>query len=773
MSAMLTILGDASGVARAIGDAVGQARRATSALSADARRESERRRRIESEEVESARAAWRSLLRDRQRAARDRQRAEEAASKRRQQLERDEKTAAEKTARDKAKATEKAERERTKSTERETRLRQKLEDGAKRRAEADARERTRTHDREERERTKTTEREEKRRSRLAEREASAAMRRDAAARRGYRDAGGVVTRVGGALFSAGAAGARDLHGQFQDARRQRARTRLTLGSKLVEAGATRDEANTLFGSLSTQALAHGMDADDLAGAVAAAQTEFSVLGNAQELRGMNPQARMQALRGRLNAAIGRAVQGRNLGADPGEFLRLSGMFTNQGFDAGTIDDLLARTVAMAQRGAIEPGAVTRQAMTPIMQRMQGAMSALGPGASAEARSAAARSAYLQSFSELQVLRSRGWNPRNGANAMAALDQSLTSNVTAARMQNNLQVASQGASGPLRDSLRTLLGTGEGGLFEADPSRRGQVRLREAFRGNAVRLSATLAQAGLTGEQTANLFAGGGHGNAQSMQANWRRLMQSMLGTNAEGVTGFAAVNELGQANLTRADRSRMADFYENSDAANLNRNEEARLQALGDNTGALRNLSDRFADWTSRNPLASTLGGTAAAMGGGIVGQVGGRALGGLFGLAGGAGAVPVTAALGAPGTAAGTALGAGGAGTGGAALGGAALGGLAVAGAAAFAGLAAGALDSGANYQARVAAQNAARRERTESVLGISVAQRDAPAVDLSSASVDALTRALERARLTATVDPHDAQHAASQSASRAGGRR
>ena len=764
MSAMLTILGDASGVSRAIGDAVGQARRATSALSADARRESTRRRRLESEEVESARAAWRSLLRERQRAARDRQRADEAASKRRQQIEKAEQSVAEKAAREKAKTAEKAERERTKATERETKLRQKLEDGAKRRAEADARERTRTHDREERERTRTSEREEKRRSRFAEREARTAARREAAARRERRGIGETVTRVGGSLFSAGAAGARDLHGQFQDARRQRARTRLELGGKLVEAGATRAEANTLFSSLSTQALAHGMNADERAGAVAAAQTEFSVLGSTQDLRGMDPARRMRALRERLNAALERAVQGRNMGADPGEFLRLSGMFTQQGFDPTTVDDLLARTVSMAQRGAIEPGAVTRTAMTPIMQRMQAAMGALGADATPEARSAAARNAYVQSFAELQVLRSRGWNPRRGANAMAALDQSLTGNITAGRMQTNLQAVRDSARGPLRERVSTLLGTGEGGLFEDDPERQGQRRLRAQYRGNAVALSATLAQAGLTGEQTANIFAGGGHGNAQAMQANWRQLMQSMLGTNAEGVTGFAAVNDLGQATLTQADRDRMWDFYENSDAAKLARNEESRLQALGDNTGALRNLSDRIADWTARNPLGSTALEAGGGMLGGMLAGVGGRALGWLFGLGGGG--ATAAGALGVEGTAAGTALGAGGA-----------AGGLGVLGTiGAFLGVGAGAAAmGGAAYSAASGETVDGRRlsgtERAQA--GLSSLMPGSAIGELLSQIPGAVERGLAQSRITATIDAHTADHAASQNASRTGGRR
>lgn len=756
MSAVLTILGDASGVRRALGEAVGDAKRAAGAMNADARRASGQRRRMEAEEIADARAALRSMMRDRQRAARDRQQAEEAAAKRRTEIERGAAKASAKAAADSAKAAEKAEKARTKTAERESKLRTKIADGEKRAAERAERDRTKQHEREERDRTKATEREGTQRSRLAEREARAESRRAAERRRNRRQLGQDTARGLGTAFSAGAAGARDLHGQYQDARRQRAGTRLTLGSKLVEAGATRQEAESLFSQLSTQALAHGMNADELAGAVASAQTEFSVLGSTQDLRGMDPAQRMRALRERLDATLNRAVQGRNLGADPGEFLRLSGMFSQMGLGS-SMDDLLGRTVAMAQRGAIEPGAVTRQAMTPIMQRMQAALGALGPDATPEARAAAARGAYVQSFAELQVLRSRGWNPRQGANAMAALDQSLTGNVTAERMRNNLRVVRQSARGELRGRVDTLLSTGDGGLFEEDPERRGQRRLRAQYRGNAVALSAALASAGLTGEQTANIFAGGGHGNAQALQANWRRLMQSMLGVNAEGVTGFSAVGEMQQATLSQADRDRMADFYEHSDSADLNRNEEARLQALTNNTDQLRALSDRFANWSARNPLATTALETGGGLLGGLAAGFGGRALGWLFGAGSGA-AAPAAAATGA-GEAATAAVG------GTAASGGvlATLGGL-------FFGATGAAAMGGAAYSA-ASGRTIDGREMSgldRARAGLSALTPGAAIAEMITQIPGAIERGLGGARITATVDPHDADHAASRNAGR-----
>ena len=480
----------------------------------------------------------------------------------------------------------------------------------------------------EREWTRIMEEEARKRDAIREREASSSRRGG-----GGGHSGGMATAIRSTLGSAMDV-AQDLHGQMQDARRTRAGTAQTLIGALTQVGASRSDVQSIMGNLTATASRHGMTSDDLAGALAAAQTEFSVLGNRGDYANMTPAQRQAALQARVQENLQTAVTGRNLGADPSEFLRLSGMFRQNRI--GGVDDLLARTVAMAQQGAIEPGAITRTAMTPILRRMQEAMTAAGPNATNEQRQEAARGAYVQSFAELQVLRSRGYNPRMGGQAMANMNAALEGNTVAERMRHNLQTAMGTAQGPLREHLATLLGTGAQGLFEADPTMRGRMRLRADFRGNALNLSGRLAEAGLDPTQAGNILAGGGRGNPQSLQRNWNALMQAMMATNGEGVAGFQAVKQLSTANLSEAERTNMADVFENSPMAELNRNEERRLGALTDNSSRLVDLSNRFAAFTAANPMGSTVAAQFGSIAGTSFGAVFSRLLGG--GLGGGLG---------------------------------------------------------------------------------------------------------------------------------------
>lgn len=482
----------------------------------------------------------------------------------------------------------------------------------------------------EREWTRIMEEEARKRDAIRDREASASR---GGGRGGGGSGGGLGTALRSTLGSAMGV-AQDLHGQMQDARRTRAGTAQTLIGAFTQVGASRTDVQSIMGSLTATAARHGMTSDDLAGALAAAQTEFSVLGNRGDYAGMTPAQRQAALQARVQENLQTAVTGRNLGADPSEFLRLSGMFRQNRI--GGVDDLLARTVAMAQQGAIEPGAITRTAMTPILRRMQEAMTAAGPNATNEQRQEAARGAYVQSFAELQVLRSRGYNPRMGGQAMANMNAALEGNTVAERMRHNLQNAMGSAQGPMRERLAALLGTGDQGLFEADPTMRGRMRLRSDFRGNALNLSGRLAEVGLDPTQAGNILAGGGRGNPQSLQRNWNQLVQAMMATNGEGVAGFQAVKQLSTANLSETERASMADVFENSPMAELNRNEERRLGALTDNSSRLVDLSNRFAAFTAANPMGSTV----AAQFGSVAGTVLGTVLSRIVGGGGGAGAL-------------------------------------------------------------------------------------------------------------------------------------
>jgi len=421
-----------------------------------------------------------------------------------------------------------------------------------------------------------------------------------------------------------------VHGEIQDARRTRAGSAQTLIGAMTQIGAGRADVQIAMGRITAAAQRHGMTTDEIAGAIAAAQTEFSVLGNRGEFSRLSAGDRSRLMQERISQTIGTAVQGRNLGADPGEFTRLAGMFHQNRISV--VDDLLARTVAMAQQGAIEPAAVTRQAMTPILRRMQQAMSRLGPGATQDQLQSAARNEYTEAFAELQVLRSRGYNPRNAGQGLANVSGALEGNVVAEKMRTNLRNAGHGATGATADAIRELLGSGEHGLFEADPTARGRFRLREGVRGNAMGLAERLSAAGLSDTQAENIFAGGGHGNPQSLQRNWRQLITAGMGADAEGHRGFEVIRDLKNATLSADEQAGMADVYENSPLAELNRNEERRLAALTDNTSQLTRLSTAFADWTAAHPVKAAavpaLAGVAGQIGGAVLGSGGGAVLG-------------------------------------------------------------------------------------------------------------------------------------------------
>jgi len=446
--------------------------------------------------------------------------------------------------------------------------------------------------------------------------------------------GAAIGRGMGQVGSAGVGIASGLHGQMVDARRQVAESQSALYRALVESGASGADAARLSRSAVTQAHQAGIDPSALLGGIARAQTEFSVLGSANERENMTAQQRTASVEESLRNAMRQGITGQRLGGDPGETLRLAGMFRQSGFDPGMIDDLLSRTTALAQRGAVEMSAVTSQSMAAIQRRMNQAAEATGPNATTEQRRNAMRNAYIQTFAEQQILRSRGFTPRAGGNAMAAMNAALMNTRTGEAMITNLQTVSDAANRNTpegqarRRQIAALMDDrNAGGLFETDPEN-GRRRLRSQYRGNALALSEALTRAGLGATETGNIFGGGGTGNRQALQANWRQLMGAMIATNAEGVSGARATRELMEGNLTPDDRRRLENANANDPMSEYIRREGERLDALTNNTGAMGRLSQSFEAWVARNPLASTVMGGLS----GIVGGLAMRAIPGLVG---------------------------------------------------------------------------------------------------------------------------------------------
>lgn len=455
-------------------------------------------------------------------------------------------------------------------------------------------------------------------------------------------AAGLASRAVSATVGAGFQAMDMMH----DARYRRAATMESVLQATTQVTGSRGAGQAVMAQITAAAREHGIDANVLAQSVLGAQTEFAALGSRSDYAGLSQAQQIARLtvgdpsqngRGGVAGIIAGAVRGRNLGSNPAEFSRLQAMFNQQGIRGDANDNLLASFVAAAQTGSVETGAVTRTAMMPIMARMQMAATAaeagFAPGMSdadrATARSEAMSTAGHRAFVEMQVLASRGFSPRNAGNVLRTTGQALTSNVTAERMMHNIRAARESATGPLRGQLDSLLGTGANGLFEADPNQRGHSRLRQQYR-DGVELASGLSSAGLDATQMGNIFAGSGTGNAQSLQRNMRAIISSLMSLNAQGVSGFEAVKTISNARLSGADEAGMRDTFENSPMATFVRQEEQRLTALTENTGALGELSAALDRFRAEHPLAApAIEGAGGMLLGAGAGQLAGRLLGG------------------------------------------------------------------------------------------------------------------------------------------------
>lgn len=568
--ATLVINADTSAIRRSLGEIPGITRRAQAAMTTEARREEAKRERLAEKEARAT------------------------------------KQAADKAARDSARA----EKEKTKAAERESKARERAAQSLASKLHAEAKRVTRDLANEEKARTRDAEREARQRTQAAEREARERRRlsREASrearqmergirreVRQTLRDHRSTVNRraeVAGAVVGAVGNYAGTMHAQIQDARAARAAVQSNVIGAVSQVGvANTDEVNRYTEMALAANERHGLSAEVITRAIAAAQTEFSTLGGMQEHTGDGTAARA-AREAIYQRAIDTAVRGRNMGVDPGEYSRLMGMLNNRGLDENTQSFLSAWTVGAQDRGAVEAGSVTREALSPIMQRMSAAIAALPAGASAEDRSQAQRNAYMQAFAELQVLRSLGESARLAGNAMANFERALSNTGTVSKIRTNIQHI---GDRQLRARVMGAVTDGHG-------------HLREGMN-NPLRFVAAAMGAGVTDPRMmANIFAGTGQGNPQAFQANVRRMMSGLSAQDNNGVTGVQRVNALTESSVALSPEALAgrAGLYERSDEANLSRNLAAQMIALTGNTSAVDRLSNAIADWSARHPFAAT-----------------------------------------------------------------------------------------------------------------------------------------------------------------------
>lgn len=591
-------------IARALGQIVGQTKSAQAAIVADARQGTRARGALEQEEVRANNTAANVKLQQSKRAETEATKAKRDEAKFRQALDLEGQRHANSM-----------ELERTKSSLTESRKRTAAAEAEEKKKQEESRKTLTFTQMVEQERTRIVEGESRKRAQAV----AAAQLSAQGTQLQYRSQ---WAQVSFDPIRAARSAITGINGEIQSERHRDASIERTLGLAAYQAGGGRTDVQSMRRQLGAFAASEGMDASELANALKSSQDTFSVLGD----RNTNAADRQSNFQNFLNTAR----TARNVGVDVGEFSNLQGMLQSQHLDQATQQRMLMFAAGASQRGSVEVRALVSQAMPSLMRRMGAAAADLGPGATNAQRGEAAQNAFMEAYSELQVARGdQGVSPTMAGNALANMTTALHGNVVQQKMLTNIQSA-HGLTSEQRSGLIAA-------LYNTDSH--GARTLRST---NAVDvMSAIQGVHGLNADATlfGNIFAGGGHGNPQSLQANWRRIAGGFLNADAEGVTGLKRISDLrnfADTALNQSDVTRGEGIFAHDAQSELNRNQEEHTNTLRDNTSAIVRLSDSFANYSARNPITGQiLGGLSGATGGQLLTRLGSIAPGAATGLGG------------------------------------------------------------------------------------------------------------------------------------------
>lgn len=615
MSAVLEIRGDASGVLRALASIEPASRRAAASISASFRRS-------DAAMTESARQAGRKMAQAYAQAATSARALADAtaavtrraaqrqtsdvtrAAAARTTAVRSEAREAVRSAEQIAAARARGERQATAASVREASRRASVDRQRAREAGSAARA-VAASEREAAQATAASVREAGRRAALDRQRTGEAAATQRAAAQAAATTGRSDRRFGGhvaAVATAGLQFAGQAHGMIQDARGRRAETSHTMSQALYQAGADSGDAAELRERMYSFARTHGMDSGELASAANAVQTEFSTLGDSRSSQGTR--------RTNVDNFLQTQLFARDTGQSGAEVARVAGMLQNTGLDAGAQRSTLLALTGMAQRGAVELGSVSREAMSPMLQRMHDARTQLlqrNPAATPQEIAAEQGGAAQAAFAEIEVARGQGASPRRFARVMAGLGTELQGSHRQGMLLTNINNAQD-----ITDAQRT----GLRGMFDHG-------RLRAQFQSGAG-FAGHVSQV-LGGNEAAmrNVFAGSGAGNAQSMQTNWRDAIAMMMSGGPELQRMLAGAG----AAFTEEDVGRGGRVFGGEDKTSLTRDHENNQAALTTNTGAMGRLSDAFTSFVARNPLLAAGGSTAAGLLGPGAASMGGAAI--------------------------------------------------------------------------------------------------------------------------------------------------
>jgi hypothetical protein len=432
--------------------------------------------------------------------------------------------------------------------------------------------------------TRLYESEERRQTVAAEREAGKRRQAMQKAMRETRQSAGEINRtlVSGAghvaTAAVGAAGgavgfAGSALGMIRDARASRAGADRQLGYAARAAGASAPETQRRAREF---ALQHNMTYDEVATSLAEGQEHGSVL------EATNGQTSAQA----LDAALRTIRMANAEGVNGGQLLSARGRLGQAGLQGAALEEGMRSLIGAAQQGSVEVEQIITEGLPGASRLMQQRVAGLGASASPEQRQAAALNAFKESIALQEVAASTGRRAGTSANALAAVNNALSTPRRQEQILTNIDTAAAQANihDPAGLARRTALLRFREEMFERDPTREGNAM---RLRGNVSPLDFAARLTQVTGgnaSAASNILAGGGHGNPQSFQANWRDLVSFLGGQTATGQTGTQRVREMMGATVSDEKIDRDAAEVESDEQSRINHLEETRLGALTNNT---------------------------------------------------------------------------------------------------------------------------------------------------------------------------------------------
>ena len=551
MAATLKITADPADVRRAFGVMTEEARRWEATVLRSGRRVADEQRRNSQQSVQTERQSLAQRQREQTNALNRIVGEERKASQTRQREEQNTAKMIERMRQQDVRDAIKAAHERTMATKREYSEQERA-----------ANDLVRARERAERRITQTVEREQRART--------------ATMREVGRLAGSAASFVGRTALGVGT----DALAMAQDTRQRRAGVERTLDDAFFQAGVRdpREGARLrerVFRFVQPGGEGAGLASADVASAITAVQTRYSTL------QGGTEQERTQNLQSMLSAA----TLARNTFQDPEQVMQFAAMLQHNGITGDAQRSVLLRGTSIAQQGAVGFGEALQQ-MSPALASRMATVAARHVGASESVVASAKADEVLRALAEAEVAAGRGATPRNFAHVMANLVIGLTGTHRQEQLRNNI-MQSHDINATQR---RGLLG-----MFDQSGHLTGEFQRGEVF---AERLRTTL---GGNEALARNIFAGGGHHNAQGLRANERNAIATMM---TGGPTVEAMLDQSRQFGEGDVNAGKTLVDQEQQTAI---QSQQEQRDAVVANTQELTQLNQELSAFRAEHPFAASL----------------------------------------------------------------------------------------------------------------------------------------------------------------------